>query len=127
MALILNSGQYPFGNTQPAGALLALSALGNSGVVTLPMKQSIYMYGGISMLVNISAGASLTANVQVSNDPLAFSSPGTALWNLHDVLNNLTTSKNSSMVYPVYALRLNVSAWNSGTATLQIGIYDYQT
>ena len=124
MALITRAGQYGGGNPL-AGNLLTLSATGNTDVVTIPMKYQIYQAAGISLLVNLTSGASLTAGVQVSNDPLAYTNPSTALWNFHDTLQNLTASKNSSIIYPVYALRLNCSAWTSGTVTLQIGIFDY--
>ena len=126
MALITTSGQYPFASGTPAGAALALGAVGVTGVVTLPMKLQLYQAAGISMLVNFSSGANATATVQVSNDPTAYTSPTTALWNSHDVLKAITASTNSSVVYPIYAFRLQLTAWVAGTVTLQVGIFDYQ-
>lgn len=110
---------------------LQLSAVGFSPSIALPMKTQIYAgEAGYSLLVNFTTGASATATVQVSNDPNAnpnntIAVQNTARWNNHDILQNLTASTNSSIVFPVYAVRLSVSAWTSGTVSLDIGALDY--
>lgn len=105
---------------------MVLSAIGNSTPFSLPMKGYAFAgQAGYSALVNFSSGANLTATVQVSNDPVALSSPSTARWNNHDTLNGLTGSKNSSIVFPIYAVRLVVTAYTSGTVSLDLGLPDY--
>lgn len=111
------------------GANLTLAAVGQTLSVNIPMKTQIYTgQGGVSLLCYITG--TLTASVQVSNDPLAnanniASVQNTARWINHDILSSLTASKNSSIVFPVYAVRLVVTAWTSGSAFLDIGALDY--
>jgi hypothetical protein len=106
---------------------LQLSAVGVSAPFSLPMKNQIYAGAGISLLLNFSGGgpAVATATVQVSNDTVAFSTPVSARWNNHDVLVGLTADKNSSIVYPINCIRLQLTAWTSGIVTLDIGYFDY--
>lgn len=110
---------------------LSLAAVGQSVSIAVPMKTQFYQgQGGISMLLSFSSGAVLTGGVQVSNDPLAnpqntAAVQATAQWNNHDILTALTASKNSSMVFPVYAVRLVCTAYTSGTLYLNIGALDY--
>jgi hypothetical protein len=110
---------------------LQLAATGFSPSIALPMKTQIYTgEAGYSLLVNFSNGAVATATVQVSNDPNSnpnnpIAVQNTARWNSHDILQNLSASTNSSIVFPVYAVRLSVSAWTSGTISLDIGALDY--
>jgi len=81
---------------------------------------------GFSLLVNFSGpgstpDAAATVDVQVSNDPLAVNDPTNARWNTHDVLNGLTADTNDTIIAPIYAARLNCTAYTSGTITLHIG------
>ena len=74
-------------------------------------------YGGvisIGIVCTPSVGSSLTYSVQVTADatPLA-----TGNWNNHDVINNTTTSANGNLAYPVTGVRLNVTAYSSGSVT----------
>lgn len=113
----------------PNGSVLTLTAVGSTGSVGLPMKAQCYDgQAGYSLLCYITG--TLTANVQVSNDPLSnpnntLAIQNTARWINHDVLNTLNASKNSSLVFPVYAIRLNCSAYTSGAVFLDIGALDY--
>lgn len=93
---------------------------------SLPQKLAMYTGYGIALLLNISPGASLTATVQVTNDPNYTGNPALCRWNNHDSLQNLTQSQNSSLVYPIAGLQLIVTNWVSGSAQLQIGLADYQ-
>lgn len=93
---------------------------------SLPQKLAMYSGYGIALLLNISPGASLVATVQVTNDPNYTSNPAICRWNNHDVLQGLSASQNSSLVYPIAGLQLVVSSWVSGSAQLQIGLADYQ-
>jgi hypothetical protein len=110
---------------------VSLSGNGTTASIAMPMKNYLFTgQEGMSLLVNFSSGASATATVQVSNDPNAnpqnpIATQNLARWNNHDTLNNLTGSKNSSVVFPVYAVRLQVSGYSSGTISLDLGLPDY--
>jgi hypothetical protein len=106
---------------------LSLSAVGVSAPFSLPMKNQIFTGAGISLLLNFSGGgpAVATATVEVSNDPVAFSTPTLARWNAHDILVGITADKNNSIIYPINCLRLRLTAWTSGTVVLDIGFFDY--
>lgn len=110
---------------------LQMSAAGNSVSSGMPMKASIFQFGGgISCLMNFSAGANLTATLQVTNDPNGnpANTPAvqnTARWQNHDILQGITASKNSSIVYPVAYARLVVTNYISGTVTVDFGVPDY--
>lgn len=106
---------------------ILMSANGFSAPLLIPMKQEIYEGLGLALLVNFSGGgpASATATVQVCCDPALASNPAAARWNNHDVLNALTADKNSSVVFPVYGIRLAITNYVSGSVQLQIGSQDY--
>jgi hypothetical protein len=70
---------------------------------------------GVGLLVTFDPGVTGTVNVEVSGDSLSNQVAGSASgapenWNLHDILQGLTASKNSSLAYPVTAIRLNPSS-----------------
>jgi hypothetical protein len=74
---------------------------------------------GVGLLLNFSSGASATASVQVTGDvPVNVTSGG--LWNNHDTLVNETANANGNIQFPVTAVRLNVTAYASGTVTLTV-------
>lgn len=117
-----------------------VSALGAGPTLRLPMGMSNW-YGiggsGMSFLVNFSgsgvgtggSSASGTVTVQVSNDPnanpnLTAAQQATARWNNHDTLVNLTTDKNSSVVFPIAYTRLYCTSYGSGVIYLMIGTTD---
>ncbi len=50
-----------------------------------------------TLLVNFSAGASATTNIEVSNSPYAVENPNAAAWNAHDTLKALTASANGTL------------------------------
>ena len=70
--------------------------------------------------VVLSAGASLTYTVQHTFDDVFAStfSPATATWFSNSTLVTKTASSDGNYAYPVTAIRLNVTAWTSGTATI---------
>lgn len=119
----------------------SISALGASSTISLPMGYANWPNlgaGGLSFLVNLSGpgvgipggvAAVATVTVQVSNDVNAnpnqpAATQALARWNNHDILVNLSTDKNSSVVFPCAYARLYCTAYTSGTATLQIGWVD---
>ena len=67
--------------------------------------------------LTFSAGASLTATVQVTADPVP-SAGGN--WNNHDVLVNQVASANSNIAYPVTGIRLVVTNYSSGFVNLGV-------
>ena len=72
--------------------------------------------------VALSAGASLTYKVQHTLDDVTLEtfSPATATWYDNAVLVAKTTSSDGNYAYPVTAIRLNVTIWASGTATMTV-------
>lgn len=82
---------------------------------------------GVGLVLTFGTGATGTANVEVTGDPLTqgdgsqvVSSSGPTNWNLHDVLQTKTASANSSLAYPCSAVRLNVVNVAGGTITLSV-------
>ena len=70
----------------------------------------------------LSAGASLTYKVQYTYDDVfdnAFN-PSTATWYDHATLAAKTTSSDGNIIVPVTAVRLNVTAYTSGTVTMTV-------
>lgn len=119
---------------------VSVSALGASGVISLPMGIANWAGlggSGIAFLVNFSgAGVGIglnpaagTVTVQVSNDVNAnpnqtAATQALARWNNHDTLKSLTTDQNSSVVFPIAYARLYCTAYTSGTITLQVSWVD---
>jgi hypothetical protein len=70
--------------------------------------------------VVLSAGASLTYTVEHTFDDVFAPTfnPATATWFPNSGLTAQTTSKDGNYTAPVAAVRLNVTAFTSGTATL---------
>jgi hypothetical protein len=70
--------------------------------------------------VKLSAGASLTYTVEHTFDNVfdpTFNA-STAIWYSNATVAAQTTNKDGNYSFPVTAIRLNVTAWISGTATL---------
>ncbi len=86
---------------------------------TVPMNLKRYKQGA-GLILTITG--TLTASVQVTGDDVQASTYVSANghWNEHDTLTALTASANGNLGFPVTAVRLNVSAWTSGTATLSV-------
>jgi hypothetical protein len=72
--------------------------------------------------VVLSAGASLTYSVEHTFDDINASTfnAGTATWFQNSGLTAQTTSKDGNYSAPVMAIRLNVTTWVSGTATITV-------
>lgn len=75
----------------------------------------------IAIGVILSSGAVLTYKVQYTLDDVfaAGWSAGTATWFDHPTLVNKTTSDVGNLAVPVTAIRLSVTAYTSGTATMK--------
>jgi hypothetical protein len=71
------------------------------------------------ILVNLSAGAVMTYNVEVTSIPNPVNAAGET-WNVADDGSALTANVNLSLTGQVTAIRLNVTAFTSGTATIML-------
>jgi hypothetical protein len=72
--------------------------------------------------VALSAGSTLTYSVQHTFDDVQAVgfNPATAVWYDHATLTAKTTSSDGNYAYPVTAVRLNVTAYTSGSATMTV-------
>ena len=70
--------------------------------------------------IKLSAGASLTYTVEHTFDDIfaAGFNPANAVWYSNATVVTQTTNKDGNYAFPVTAIRLNVTVWSSGTATL---------
>lgn len=87
----------------------------------IPLDQYISPFN-LGLGVSLSAGASLTYTVQHTFDDI-FSptfDPATANWFSHATMVNKTTSFDGNYAYPVTAIRLNVTVYTSGSATMTV-------
>lgn len=72
--------------------------------------------------VALSAGASLTYTVQHTFDDVFAKTfdPATATWFNNTSLSSKTTSSDGNYSFPVTAIRVNVTVWASGSATMTL-------
>lgn len=70
--------------------------------------------------VKLSVGATLTYTVEHTFDDVFASGfdPTSAVWYSNATVVAQTTNKDGNYAFPVTAIRLNVTAWTAGTATL---------
>lgn len=90
-----------------------------SGVIALDTYRTPFNVG---IGCALSAGASLTYSVQYTYDDVQANtfSAATATWYDHATLAAKTTSSDGNITVPVTAMRLNVTAWISGTVTMTV-------
>ena len=71
---------------------------------------------------DVSAGASLTYTVQHTFDDVFAAGfvPANATWYSNSVIVAQTGDKDGNYAYPVTAIRLNVTAWTSGSVTMTV-------
>jgi len=76
----------------------------------------------VGLGVAVTGGATLTYTVQHTFDDVwaANFDPATAVWYPNTNLAAKTASLDGNYAFPVTAVRLNVTAWTSGTATLTV-------
>jgi hypothetical protein len=87
----------------------------------IPLDQYISPFN-VSLGVALSAGANLTFSVQYTFDDVfdpAFN-PATATWFTHATLTARTASSDGNLAFPVTGIRLNVTPYTSGTATMTV-------
>ena len=93
-----------------------------SGVsVTAPIPLNNYAVPfNVGFGVKLSAGASLTYTVEHTFDDVYAPtfSPSTAVWYSNATVVTQTANRDGNYAFPVTAIRLNITVWASGTATL---------
>lgn len=94
------------------------SALGATPPIPMDVHNSI----AISVSVKLAPASTLTYTVQHTFDDVFEEgfNPATATWFDNDVLVNRTVNDDGNYVAPVTAIRLNVTAFTSGSATLTV-------
>ena len=89
---------------------VTMTAVGTSTPIVINLAQFHY---GVGIIVHIYDGASALYDVQVTGwDPT--DPAGLRHWNLHDILQGMSTSGNSNLLFPVTAVRLNVQSISTG-------------
>src|ERR1700719_1439399 len=71
----------------------------------------------LGLICTVSAGANLTYSVQITGDQQP---KATGNWNNHDIVVSQGASINSFINYPVTGVRLNVTAYTSGSVNLSV-------
>lgn len=76
----------------------------------------------VGLAVIVAAGSTLTYTVEHTFDDVfaAGFNPATANWIAHSTLAAQSATKDSNYAFPVMAIRLNVTSWTAGGATLQV-------
>lgn len=87
----------------------------------IPLDQYISPFN-IGLGISLSAGASLTYTVQHTLDDVYSPTfdPATARWFSHATLVDKTTSFDGNYAFPITAVRLNVTVYTSGSATMTV-------
>lgn len=90
---------------------------GVSNVIPLDLRR---YSSGVGLLLTITG--TLTCTVQITGDNVQKQgyTPSSGNWNNHDSMINKTSSANGTLEFPVAALRLNVTDYTSGSATLSV-------
>jgi hypothetical protein len=95
----------------------------SSVTVSKPIPLNVYADPfNVGLGVKLSSGAVLTYTVEHTFDDVqsASFSPATAAWYPNASINAATTNLDGNYAFPVTAIRLNVTAYTSGTATLTV-------
>lgn len=100
-------------NSQAASSII--QPYGSNGTVVGQLNNTAIT--SLGLICTVSAGASLTYSIQVTGDPVPTANGN---WVDHDVITGLTASKVSNIAWPVSGLRLNVTAYSSGSVTLGV-------
>lgn len=98
---------------------VTVSSQAASAPIPLDVNQDPF---NVSIGVALSAGATLTYSVQHTFDDVFAKNfdPSTAVWFTNSGLSAKTTSLDGNYTLPVTAIRLNVSAFTSGSATMTV-------
>ena len=98
---------------------LSVGAQADSAVIPMDIYQDPF---NVSIGVVLSAGASLTYSVQHTFDDVFAKdfNPATATWFTNSGLSAKTTSLDGNYTLPVTGIRLSVTVYASGTATMTV-------
>lgn len=95
--------------------VITQSSAGTTAWIPLDYKQSPFNVGfGVTI-----GGGTLTYSVEHTFDDV-YDSTVTPVAFAHSTVAAQTTNKDGNYAFPVRAVRLNVTAWTSGTATFTI-------
>ncbi len=99
---------------------VSLSAAGPSAPIYISPREGEQWLpiSSLGLICTVSPGATLQYSVQVTADPKGLPQP--VNWNNHDTLVNLSGSANGNILYPVTAIRLNVTSYTSGSVNLGV-------
>lgn len=95
----------------------------SSATSTTPVPMDLYRDPfNVSLAVSLPAGTSLTYTVEYTVDDVFSNTfdPATATWVSVTGMAAQTTGTQGNIAFPVTAIRLRVSAFTSGSATLTI-------
>lgn len=95
----------------------------SAAAVSAPIPLDHYISPfNVGLGVSFSAGAAMTYSVEHTFDDIwkADFDPATATWYLNSGLTAKTASLDGNYLFPVTAVRLNVTAHTSGSATLTV-------
>lgn len=98
---------------------VTVSSAAASAPIPMDVNQGPFNVG---VAVALSAGASLTYSVQHTFDDVwapGFD-PSAAVWFTNSGLSAKTTSTDGNYAFPVTAIRLNVTVYASGSATMTV-------
>lgn len=110
--------QTLFSQCQIVMTTAGVSNITNAGYCPID-PQRMANGAGVGLLLNFSSGASATVTVQLTGDN-PVNTTGGGIWNNHDTLVNETASANGNIQFAVTGVRLNVTAYSSGTITLTV-------
>ena len=87
----------------------------------IPMDTYIDPFN-VSIRVDVAGGSTLTYSVQHTFDDVFADGydPATGVWTDNDTLTGDTASGESNYAFPVTAIRLNVTAHTTGSATMTL-------
>lgn len=95
----------------------------SSQAASVPIPLDVYQGPfNVGIGVAVSAGASLTYSVQHTFDDVNAEGfdPSTAVWYTNSGLGARTTTLDGNYAFPVTAVRLNVTTYASGNATMTV-------
>jgi hypothetical protein len=95
---------------------VTVSSQTTSSVIPMDYAQNPFSAG---LAVVVSAGGTLTYTVQHTFDNV-FDSTVTPTWFDHEILVGQTTSQDGNYAFNIRAIRLNVTAYTNGSATLTV-------
>lgn len=108
-----------------AAYIISMTAAGVSDPIRINLKK---FHFGVGLIFIIDSGITCNCSVQVTGDPVdkgigsgtsgqgPFPDVGPRHWALHDTLQNMTASQNSSLRFPCTAVRILVNSL-SGSVT----------